>query len=187
MKEDVLRASQNIYLRLSTREDCVQFAEWEKEPAVTRFFTINQGRSYDDVLKEYEERLGDDTQVQFTVCLKETDEPVGRIYISRIDDHYDSLDITRIYIADPNLRGKGYGREALSIALAYAFLERGCERVTLDYFTGNEIAASLYRKTGFVEEGVMRHGGKKDGVYIDLHLMSILRDEYFAKNPEKEK
>ena len=28
----------------------------------------------------------------------------------------------------------------------------------------------------------MRHGGKKDGMYVDLHLMSMLREEYFAVN-----
>lgn len=181
MKDKVVCAKENIYLRLSTREDCKRFAEWEKDPAVTRFFTIDKDRSYEDVLGEYEGRIDDDTHVQFTICLRESDDMVGRIHISRIDTHYDSLDITRIYIADTGLRGKGYGKEALLCALDYAFLQRGCERVTLDFFTGNEIAASLYRKVGFVEEGVMRHGGKKDGEYVDLHLMSILRDEYFAK------
>ena len=63
----------------------------------------------------------------------------------------------------------------------YAFEERNCERVTLDYFTGNLIASTLYQKVGFRNEGNMRHGGKKNGTYVDLHLMSMLRDEYFAQ------
>ena len=71
--------------------------------------------------------------------------------------------------------------EALRAALKLAFEEMNRERVTLDHFTGNQIASHLYLKVGFQYEGVMRHGGKKDGKYIDLHLMSMLRDEYFAK------
>jgi len=55
------------------------------------------------------------------------------------------------------------------------------QRVTLDYFTGNTRAAALYRKLGFVDEGVARNACSKDGVYYDLNLMSILRDEYFEK------
>lgn len=167
-----------IYLRESTFDDCRLFAEWEKQPAVTRFFTINDGRDYEEVVTEFVHRQEDDDKLQLTVCMKEDDRPVGRIYISNIDEHYDSLDITRIYIADPAMRGCGLGEEALRAALKLAFEEKNCERVTLDHFTDNQIAAKLYLKTGFQYEGVMRHGGKKDGQYVDLHLMSILRSEY---------
>ncbi len=181
VKKTVETEDSRLYLRQSTFDDCRYFAQWEVQPAVTEFFTINEGRDYEEVVREFLGREGDETQVQFTVCLKENDQPVGRIYISRIDDHYDSLDITRIYIADPAMRGKGLGEEALRLALQYAFEERNCERVTLDYFTGNNIASTLYRKVGFKNEGNMRHGGKKNGMYVDLHLMSMLRDEYFAQ------
>lgn len=169
-----------LVLRDSSFEDCRYFAEWETDPNVTEFFTINDGRDYEEITREFFEREGDSTQKQFTICLKETDEPIGRIYISSINDHYDSLDISRIYIADTNNRGKGYGKEALLLALKWAFEEMKVERVTLDHFTKNKIAANLYEQVGFKREGVMRHGGKKNGEYVDLHLMSILRDEYFG-------
>jgi RimJ/RimL family protein N-acetyltransferase len=47
--------------------------------------------------------------------------------------------------------------------------------------TGNEIAHNLYIKTGLKDEGCMRHGGKKNGGYVDLNLMSILKDEYYGR------
>ena len=171
-----------IYLRESTFDDCGCFAEWETQPAVTRFFTIDAGRNYEEVVTEFVRRQEDADKLQLTVCLRQNDKPIGRIYISNIDDHYDSLDITRIYIADPAIRGQGLGEEALRAALKLAFEEMCRERVTLDHFAENEIASKLYLKTGFHYEGVMRHGGKKDGMYVDLHLMSMLREEYFAVN-----
>lgn len=76
------------------------------------------------------------------------------------------------------------GEEALKAALRLAFEEMNMERVTLDHFTANKIASRLYLKLGFNYEGVMRNGGKKDGKYIDLHLMSMLREEYFAGKSE---
>ncbi len=169
-----------LVLRDSSFEDCKYFAKWETDPNVTEFFTINDGRDYEEITREFFEREGDSTQKQFTICLKETGDPIGRIYISSINDHYDSLDISRIYIADTNNRGKGYGKEALLLTLKWAFEEMKVERVTLDHFTKNKIAANLYEQVGFKREGVMRHGGKKNGEYVDLHLMSILRDEYFG-------
>lgn len=170
---------ERLYLRESVFEDCENFAKWESDPDVTEFFTINDGRDYEEVTREFMQRMGDDTQKQFTICLKEGELPVGRIYISNINEHYDSLDITRIYIADKSNRGKGYGEEALLLVLRWAFEEMNMERVTLDHFSNNRIAAALYEKVGFVREGVMRHGGKKNGRYVDLCLMSILRNEYF--------
>ena len=113
--------------------------------------------------------------------MKSSDAPIGRVYISNINTHYDSLDITRIYIGETGLRGLGLGEDALKAVLAWAFDEMKCERVTLDYMTGNEIAHNLYIKTGLKDEGCMRHGGKKNGGYVDLNLMSILKDEYYSR------
>ncbi len=177
---------ERILLRTSIFDDCRLFAEWETDPQVTRFFTIDKGRTYEEIVTEYVQRKEDKDKLQLTVCLKGAEQPIGRIYISNIDHHYDSLDITRIYIADPALRGKGYGEEALQLTLKLAFEEMDMERVTLDHFTSNVIARNLYEKVGFTPEGIMRNSGKKDGVYVDLYLMSILREEYFAKKEEKE-
>jgi RimJ/RimL family protein N-acetyltransferase len=172
-------STEKLYLRKSTLEDCEIFAKWEKMPTVTKFFTIDEDRDYQQVKTEFESRLGDQCHEQFTICLKESNTPIGRIHIGNINRHYDSLDITRIYIADVDNRGKGYGEEALKLTLKWAFEEMNMERVTLDHFSGNKIAASLYEKIGFKREGNMRHSGKKNGEYVDLHLMSMLSQEYF--------
>ncbi len=174
-------STENLLLRNSSFDDCSYFAKWEVLPAVTEFFTMSKDRNYEEIVREFVTRQEDEDKIQLTICLRKDLQPIGRIYISNYSHHYDSLDITRIYIADPSLRGKGLGEEALLAALKLAFEELGCERVTLDHFTENKIAHNLYRKVGFVPEGVMRHGGKKDGQYVDLHLMSILREEYFAR------
>ncbi|MBR5516951.1 MAG: GNAT family N-acetyltransferase [Firmicutes bacterium] len=169
-----------LYLRDTNFEDCSLFAKWETDPVVTTFFTISDGRGYEEIVREHFQRENDETQKEFTICLKETDKPIGRIYISNINDHYDSLDISRIYIADTTYRGKGYGEEALKLALEWSFGEMKMQRVTLDHFANNVIANSLYKKLGFIPEGTMRNCGKKNGKYVDLCLMSMLRDEYYV-------
>ena len=102
--------TKNLDIRESTFDDCILFAKWEQDPAVTEFFTIDEGRSYEDVVTEYVLYRKDSTKMQFTITLKPELRPIGRIFLSRIDRHYDSLDITRIYIADPGDRGKGWKR-----------------------------------------------------------------------------
>lgn len=170
----------NIYLRTTTEDDLNKFSEWETKKSVTEFFTISDGRDLDEISVEYFERLNDETKLQLTICLKESEEAIGRIYISGIDSHYDSMDITRIYIGRDDLRGKGLGEDALRTVLKLGFEMMGLERITLDHFTDNIRAKNLYLKVGFTPEGCMRHSGKKNGEYVDLNLMSILKNEYYA-------
>lgn len=173
--------SKNLIIRETVFDDCKYFAEWEVLPEVTEFFTIDEGRDYEQVVTEFVRYNLDPTKLQFTITLKPEDKPIGKIFISRVNRVEDSLDITRIYIADPALRGKGYGEEALRLILQYAFINLHMERVTIDHFEKNRVAAALYDKIGFTNEGLMRNAGKKNGKYINLQLKSMLRAEYYDK------
>ena len=169
-----------VYLRTTIESDLKYYAEWEQSPSVTEFFTISKGRDYKEIKDEYFARKDDDDKLELSICLKKSDEVIGRMYISNINSHYDSMDITRIYIGRDDLRGTGLGEDALRTALKLGFDVMNLERITLDHFTDNVRAKNLYQKVGFIPEGCMRHGGKKDGRYVDLNLMSILREEYYA-------
>lgn len=160
--------------------DYEDFAVWEVDPDMTRYFALDRDRTYEDVVTEGFAYKEDKSVMDLTITEKESGTPLGRVIISRIEPHYRSLDITKIYVGG-DMRGKGIGRETLEGLLEYFFTEQDMQRVTLDYFTGNTRAAALYRKLGFVDEGVARNACSKDGVYYDLNLMSILRDEYFEK------
>ena len=61
----------------------------------------------------------------------------------------------------------------------YAFNDLELERFYLDHYTGNP-ASELYLSLGFKYEGVLRKNCRKNGVLYDVHLMSILREEYEA-------
>lgn len=160
--------------------DYEYFAKWEVDPDMTRYFALDKDRTYEDVVTEGFAYKEDKSVMDLTITEKDSGKPLGRVIISRIEPHYKSLDITKIYVGG-DMRGKGIGSETLEGLLKYCFEEMDLQRVTLDYFTGNTKAAALYRKMGFVDEGVARNACSKDGIYYDLNLMSILRDEYFSR------
>ncbi|MCQ2546522.1 MAG: GNAT family N-acetyltransferase [Clostridia bacterium] len=168
-----------LLIRETVFDDYRYYVEWENDPEMTRYFALDKGRTYEDVVTEGFAYKNNESVIDLTITEKDTGEPLGRIIISRIEPHYKSADITKIYVGGNN-RGQGIGTEALQGILHYFFCEMGYERVTLDYFTGNTRAAALYRSLGFVDEGVARNACSKDGVYYDLNLMSMLRSEYFA-------
>lgn len=173
--------TKNYIIRESEFADYDYFARWEVDPEMTKFLSYDEDRTYEDVINEVYEHKMDDTKIDYTIVDRNTDKPIGRIYLSRIDRDADSLDITKIYIGEGDVRGKGVGREVMEALLEYCFTNLHMERVSLDYFTGNDIAAALYEKLGFKNEGVARHACKKNGRYYDLHLMSMLRSEFFSR------
>lgn len=172
--------TQNFIIRETEFKDYEYFAVWEKDPVVTKYLSFDEERSYEDVVTEAMYNKLSRDKMDFTIVARESGEPVGRIYISRVDTHSDSLDITKFYIGDPQLWGKGIGREIMTELLEHCFTYLHMERVTLDYYTGNKRASTLYESLGFKSEGVARNATKKDGRYYDLHLMSMLRAEFFG-------
>ncbi|MDE5453797.1 GNAT family N-acetyltransferase [Bradyrhizobium sp. CSA112] len=75
----------------------------------------------------------------------------------------------------PNWRGRGLGerllRETLMAADAFGYL-----RIELGVFADNARAASLYRKSGFIEEGIKRRAILINGVFHDEVIMARFRD-----------
>jgi RimJ/RimL family protein N-acetyltransferase len=90
-----------------------------------------------------------------------------------------------ITIGDRDYWGRGYGREAVGLLLAYAFRYRNLRRVYLRVHGRNERARRSYAACGFVEEGRLRDHVWSDGAYDDLVLMGVLRREWLAQNSER--
>lgn len=63
----------------------------------------------------------------------------------------DSLEEIRLgfVIVDDARRGRGYGREMLSLAIRYAFICAGAERISLGVFENNTAAIRCYKSCGF--------------------------------------
>lgn len=85
-----------------------------------------------------------------------------------------------IGIGEPEYRGRGYGPDALRLALGYAFRELNLYRVGLNVFSYNTRAIRAYEKVGFQHEGRIRGWLLRDGRRHDLIYMGILRENWFA-------
>ena len=82
----------------------------------------------------------------------------------------------------PEAQGKGLGSFAINEMLRHAFFDLGLNRVELAVLETNTRAQHLYKKMGFKQEGLMRQASYKNGKYVALFLMSILREEWDEQN-----
>lgn len=77
-------------------------------------------------------------------------------------------------------QGQGYGTEAINWALDWAFRVAAMHAVRLSCWSFNERAAALYRRLGFVREGVTREAYYYDCRWYDRVLFSMLDREWAA-------
>lgn len=176
--------TERLVIRPSRWDDTDTFYEWELLPEVTKFFSIRDNQSKEDVVRKYVADSDDPKARQFTICLKAGTpgileaggRMIGRIVLADIEDEW-KAEIWRIYIADTALRGRGLGKEAMLAMMKYCFEELNLKRLYLDHYTGNP-ASFLYQSLGFKYEGVLRDNCRKNGRLYDVHLMSMLASEY---------
>lgn len=190
--------TKDLVIRPSEWTDLDKFYQWEQRPEVTEFFSIREGQTLEDVVRKYIADDEDPGAMQFTVCLKQEAEeaaqasqgessegtapgpkPIGRIVLADIEEGW-KAELWRIYIADPALRGRGLGKQAILAVMDFCFHELKLRRLYLDHYTGNP-AGYLYQSLGFQYEGVLRKNCRKNGILYDVHLMSMLKEEYDAR------
>jgi RimJ/RimL family protein N-acetyltransferase len=85
-------------------------------------------------------------------------------------------------IGNEEKRGRGYGAEALKLLIDYAFGILGLERLELDVYADNKRAIRCYEKAGFVHEGTRRRAAMVNGRYADVHMMSVIREDWQKQN-----
>ena len=67
--------------------------------------------------------------------------------------------------------------EAVRLLLDFGFGELNLHRISLHVFEDNERARSVYRKAGFIEEGLLREAAFIDGRYRSVRVMGLLASE----------
>jgi RimJ/RimL family protein N-acetyltransferase len=113
------------------------------------------------------------------IRLAKTDVLIGTCQLHSIHPVHRSAEL-QIRIGEACERGQGYGTEAMRLLLDHAFGDLNLQRVGLQVFATNEAAVGAYKKSGFVQEGILRKAAYIDGRYVDVIVMSVLREDHVA-------
>ncbi len=83
-----------------------------------------------------------------------------------------------LFLGGPEEWGKGYGTETTALLCAHGFEALKLNRIWLHVFADNERGLRAYARVGFQREGVLRQAAIRDGAYVDVITMSVLRGEW---------
>jgi RimJ/RimL family protein N-acetyltransferase len=168
-----------IYLRPIEMDDIPKMCEWVNHPDVTRTLrmlrpmtTLNEREFVEHVSRSA-------TDIATLIVVKAGDRPIGTCGLMRIDWVARHAGFG-IGIGNPREWGKGYGSEATRLITRYAFETLNLNRVWLDVHADHPTARRAYEKSGFRVEGTQRQAAFRDGRYVDMLLMSVLRSEWEA-------
>lgn len=104
----------------------------------------------------------------------ENENIVGYMIMAGIENGK-NIELKRIVISE---KGRGFGKDALKLAKKLSFESLGAHRLWLDVRLKNKRAQEVYKKVGFIEEGILRECILHKGSYESLIVMSILESEY---------
>ncbi|MBM7553259.1 GNAT family N-acetyltransferase [Thalassobacillus pellis] len=177
--ETLLRGTQ-VYLNRLTKSDLPTIASWYEDTDFSRRFdalpalpkTVDQLESWLDEIS--------DSNSQFTFAIRGVDnELIGYVELDSILWSQQNGWVS-IAIGSKQHQGKGYGTEAMSLLIDFAFNECNLHRLQLTVFSYNLPAIRLYEKLGFTKEGSHREFVLRDGETYDMHLYGLLAREWKA-------
>ena len=171
-------------LRELERRDLPEINRWRNDPDVIsclgapfRYINMDVDSAW------YEKYLSSRNNTVRCAITDESDQILGLVTLSSVDYMNQSTEF-HIMIGNPGAQNKGAGTFALEEILKHAFLNMNLQRVELTVLETNERAIHLYEKVGFVREGTKRKSKYKNGVFYDMHIYSILKDEYLKRHSE---
>ncbi len=182
---------ENVRFRGVERADIPKFVKWLNDPEVLEGILIHSPISQADeegwfermLTRPTDERvMGIEVREPAAEGSEETWVLVGTCAFDHIDWRVHSSEFG-ILIGEKSYWNRGIGTEAVQLLVRHGFETLNLNRIFLHVFTSNPRAIRAYEKAGFKLEVRERQAEFKHGRYIDVLLMSQLREEYF-KNAE---
>jgi RimJ/RimL family protein N-acetyltransferase len=175
ISESILEGDK-VRLRPMTPSDLPHFVHWLADPEVRRWLAaLNDPPTLDDEVEWYETTRENPDNVLWSMETLDG-RLVGTIEL-RLTPAHKRAELG-IAVQDKSQWNKGYGTDAVRLALAYAFEDLELNRVELTTDAENVRGRRCYEKCGFVQEGVLREHRLVEGKLGDTIVMSVLRKEW---------
>ena len=170
---------EKIVLREFRPEDISGIRAWATDPEVTRYLSSRYmapqtWEQSEDFLRSV--LHGDAGGVNLVIAEKQSLKYLGQCNLLMID--HQSQKATLAIVLPQEHQGMGFGREAISLLLRFAFDEMNLRRVSLHVIEDNPKAIALYERCGFVHEGRLRGDQYQHGRFKDILVMGILKHEF---------
>ncbi len=166
VKQDLRLVGTQIYLRPITVEDTDMVLKWRNDPQVVKNFIYRKPISREEHLNWIHEKVEKGLVIQFIVCDKENDKPLGCVYLQNFDTVCNKAE-WGIFYGNEGAKGKGIGTESGKLLMHYAFHELKLHKVMGRVLAYNKASIRVHEKMGGVHEAYLKDELYLDGEYVD--------------------
>ncbi len=175
-----------LLFRAMNRKDAADMFEYASDTRTTEFLLWSPHPDFEYTTRyltyiEGQYRAGN--FFDWAVILKETGKMIGTGGFTTVDEKNRSGEIG--YVLNPSFWHRGYGTEIAKELLSFGFSVLGMERIQARYILGNRASLHVMEKCGMRFEGVFRHLLYVKGMFRDIGVCSILREEFFSANKKR--
>lgn len=164
-----------VVLKRITKEHTHLIVKWRNNPNVQKNFIFREKFTNERHNEWLDNKVKSGEVVQFIIYIKETDTPIGSVYLRDIDMENQRAEFG-VFIGEDLERGKGYGREAAQLICRYGFEQLKLHKIMLRVFAFNKSAIKSYENAGFVQEAYLRDEENINGVFYDIIYMAIINN-----------
>jgi RimJ/RimL family protein N-acetyltransferase len=173
-------SGERIRLRSPEREDIPSFVAWLNDPEVRSgissylpFSRAEEEQWFENMLQSPK----DEHTLVIEVKVADDWSSIGNCSLFGINWKNRSAELG-IFIGEKRYWNQGLGTETVRLLLHHGFNTLNLNRIFLRVFENNPRAIRSYEKAGFIHEGRMRQAEFREGRYIDVLWMSVLRSEW---------
>jgi len=174
---------EKVWLRPTEPSDVIHDSQYAGDAEVGHFLgaktPMSKAAAERFSAEIFSQNQQDQNSYGYAICLLGTEESIGTVFLRNVDK-VNGSGIVGIFIGDRRYLGQGYGTDALNALVDFGFGELRLERIELEVFDFNERAVRSYQKAGFQTDAVMRRARFHRGTHHDVHIMSILRDDWLG-------
>ena len=168
-----------IYLNPMSLEDLKgEYFNWINCQEIDKYTTHTVfPNSQTTLLDYYNQKQTRNDLIWVGIFEKESNKHIGISEINQIKWLY-RHGVYSIILGDKTSHGKGYAYEASVLMIRHAFQKLNLNRLELGVNEFNSSAIRLYKKLGFVQEGILRETFLRDGEFSNTIIMSLLAREF---------
>jgi len=147
---------EHTYIRPITYDDTDLIVKWRNQDNISRYFFYREHFTKEIHENWMRTKVETGQVVQFVVCLNDGDAPIGSTYLRDVDIESGTAEYG-VFIGDESIRGRGIGKEILSLTLKYAWDELGLKRIMARAISTNDASINSKYKNPTKPEYFARH------------------------------
>lgn len=153
---------------IALNDDCFKLTyQWINDPMLRRYTGTRFPVTRTEHEKWFLDKSQDHYNKTFGIQIKESEKIIGIVGNS----NFEPLDRTTsvfIYLGNVEDRNKGYGKEALDLITQFCFNSLNVRKIWAHIFDFNKESQSLFTRTGYSQEGLLKEHCFRDGKYSDV-------------------